>query len=156
MGEGLWLLLSLQLTDLSGQVEETLPHVAVVLGTGLEEQHVMELCISLEGGGREGGSVCEWKWMDERERERERGGNEGRVCVIGNGGMREREREREGGNEGRVCVSGNGGIRERGREGNRSDTNWAEGEWNRTMQDSNHPQLLFTREIDHNTAHVSQ
>ena len=50
--EGLWLLLCLQLAYLPGQVEETLPYVVVVLGTRFKEQHVVELGISLWGGGR--------------------------------------------------------------------------------------------------------
>ena len=70
--EGLWLLLCLQLAYLPGQVEETLPYVVVVLGTRFEEQHVVELGVSLWGGGGGG----------ERGTERESRGAGGRCCVI--------------------------------------------------------------------------
>ena len=44
------LLLCLYLADLASKVEEGLLHVAVAFGAGFQEEHVVEVCISLEYG----------------------------------------------------------------------------------------------------------
>ena len=52
--EGLRLLLSFYLTDLASQVEEAFFDVMVVLCAGFEEDHIVEISISL-WWGKEGG-----------------------------------------------------------------------------------------------------